>query len=197
MQRDLPIPPLTSPELPRAARGYQRRATDDYIDELTVLYEAVWLERKRLLEDVTRLEQQIGDQQALETEVERLRKQVEAQSKRQRSVSSAISTAERLAEALREDARRNAELTLKKARERAEEIVADARRDRQRFDHETSRLANLATTMRADLMSTLAAVLDDLEARESSGDAPSARSDRERTTAGASPGRWGEAEEDR
>jgi cell division septum initiation protein DivIVA len=163
MLRHLPVPPLTTPSLPRAARGYQRKATDDFLDELASLYEAAWVERKRLHEEVARLEQAVADHHALKHEADRLRRELEEQAKRQHLVTGAIYSAERFAEAIKEEARRDAEIALKKARERAEEIVGDARRDRVRLDDEAQRLEELARQMRSDLMSTLASVLDDLQ----------------------------------
>lgn len=163
MLRRLPVPPLTLPSLPRAARGYQRKATDEFVEELAAFYEAAWVERKRLQDEVDRLESDRADHDALKQEADRLRRALEDQAKRQQLVTGAIYSAERFAEAIKEDARRDAELALKKARKQAEEIVGDARRDRVRLDQEANRLDHLAAQMRSDLMSTLASVLDNLQ----------------------------------
>jgi cell division septum initiation protein DivIVA len=161
--RHLPVPPLTLPSLPRATRGYQRQATDEFIDELAAFYESAWVERKRLQDEVDRLERDRSDHDALKQEADRLRRALEDQAERQQRVTGAISAAERLAEAIKEEARRSAELALKKAREQAEEIVGEARRNRVLLDREAHRLDHLAAQMRSDLMSTLASVLDDLQ----------------------------------
>jgi len=155
---------LTLPSLPRAARGYQRDATDDFIQDLASFYEKVWVERKALHEEVARLEKSVADRNTLKQEVDRLRSALDEQAKRQQLVTGALYSAERFAEAIKEEARRDAELVLKKARKHADEIVGDARKERARFDQETQRLESLAMQMRSDLMDTLASVLDNLEA---------------------------------
>jgi cell division septum initiation protein DivIVA len=96
--------------------------------------------------------------------------------KKQRLVTGALYSVERFAETIKENARRDAELALKKARNQADEIVGEARRDRARLDREAQRLESLTTQMRSDLMSTLASVLDDLEADVSPDGASSSRS---------------------
>jgi cell division septum initiation protein DivIVA len=176
MLRPLPVPPLTPPSLPRAARGYQREATDEFLQDLASLYEKVWVERKALHEEIARLEKSLADRDALKREVDRLHLAVEEQAKRQQLVTGAIYSAERFAEAIKEEARRDAEVVLKKARKHADEIVGDARKDRARFDQETHRLESLAAQMRADLMSTLATVLDNLEVDASPNGASGSRS---------------------
>ena len=164
MLRPLPVPPLTPPSLPRAARGYQREATDEALQDLASMYEKVWVERKGLQEEVARLEKTLAESRGLEQEVDRLRKALDEALRRQQLVTGAIYSAERFAEGIKEDARRDAEVVLKKARKQAEEIVGDARKERARFDREAQRLESLTTQMRSDLMSTLASVLDNLEA---------------------------------
>jgi cell division septum initiation protein DivIVA len=176
MLRPLPIPPLQLRSLPRAARGYQRVATDEFFAELASLYEKVWVERKGLHDEVARLEKSLADRDALKQEVDRLHLALEEQAKRQQLITGAIYSAERFAEAIKEEARRDAELVLKKARKHADEIIGDARKDRARFDQETHRLESLAAQMRADLMSTLATVLDNLEVDASPNGASGSRS---------------------
>jgi cell division septum initiation protein DivIVA len=174
--RPLPVPPLTSPSLPRAARGYQREATDEFIEELASFYEKVWVERKALHEEVARLEKSLADRDALKKEVDRLRGALEEQARRQQLVTGAIYSAERFAEAIKEEARRDAEVVLKKARKHADEIIGDARKERARFDQEAQRLESLAVQMRSDLMATLASVLDNLEVDISPNGAAGSRS---------------------
>lgn len=176
MLRPLPVPPLTLPSLPRAARGYQREATDEFFEELASFYEKVWVERKGLHDEVAQLEKSLADRNALEKEVERLRGALEDQARRQQLVTGAIYSAERFAEAIKEEARRDAEVVLKKARKHADQIVGDARKDRARFDQEAQRLESLASQMRSDLMSTLATVLDNLEVDVSPNGASGSRS---------------------
>ena len=183
MLRPLPVPPLAPPSLPRAARGYQREATDEALEDLASLYEKVWVERKGLHEEVARLEKSLADRQVLQQEVDRLRKALDEALRRQQLVTGAIYSAERFAEAIKEEARHDAEVVLKKARKQAEEIVGDARRERARFDLEAHRLESLATQMRSDLMSTLASVLDNLETDVSPNGAADSRSTS--TSAGA------------
>lgn len=182
MLRPLPVPPLTPPSLPRAARGYQREATDEHLDELTSLYEKVWVERKRLQEEVTRLEESVADRDALQQEVERLRGALDDATRRQQLVTGALYSAERFAEAIKEEARRDAEVVLKKARKHADEIIGDARKERARFDQEAQRLESLAVQMRSDLMATLASVLDNLEVDASPNGTSSSRSDTSTST---------------
>lgn len=176
MLRPLPVPPLAPPSLPRAARGYQREATDEALKDLASHYEKVWVERKWLHEEVARLEQAVADHRGLEQEVDRLRAALDEALRRQQLVTGAIYSAERFAEGIKEDARRDAEVVLKKARKQAEEIVGEARKERARFDLEAHRLESLATQMRSDLMSTLATVLDNLEADGSPNGAGDSRS---------------------
>ena len=164
MPPTLPVPPLPRPSLPLGTRGYQRKTTDEYIDELASFYEAVWLERRALREQVARLEEAVADREALAQEAERLRRDLGDQAKRQQVLAGALYAAERFAEAIKEEARRDAELTLKKARAKADDIVADAHRNRTRLRAEADRLEQLANHMRADLMTTLTSVLSDLEA---------------------------------
>jgi cell division septum initiation protein DivIVA len=153
----LPVPPLTRPSLPRSAAGYSRRATDDFIEELTDFYETVWLERKRLSEKVDALEAAAAEREALKREVARLQGALEAQSERQEMMSGALYSAE-WAESVKEDARRDGETALKKSREEAEEILAAARRERDALEHEAERLHALATQTRSDLVKTLMSV---------------------------------------
>ena len=160
----LPVPPLTRPSLPRSAAGYSRRATDDFIDQLTDFYETVWLERKRLSEKVDALEAAAAERDALKREVARLQAAPDAQSKRQEMMSGALYSAERWAESVKEDARRDAEAALKKSREQAEEILAAARRERDALEHEAERLHALATQTRSDLIQTLMSVVEHLKA---------------------------------
>ena len=176
MLRSLPVPPLTPPSLPRATRGYQREATDEFLEELASHYEKVWVERKALHDEVARLEKSLADRDVLEQEVDRLRSALDDAAKRQQLVTGAIYSAERFAEAIKEEARRDAEVVLKKARKHAEEIVGDARKERARFDQEANRLESLATQMRSDLMTTLATVLDNLKVDVSPNGASGSRS---------------------
>jgi cell division septum initiation protein DivIVA len=160
----LPVPPLTRPSLPRAAAGYSRSATDDFIDQLTEFYETVWLERKRLSERVDALEAAAAERDTLRQEVARLQAALGAQSKRQQMMSGALYSAERWAESVKEAARRDAEAALKKAREQAEEIIADARRERNALEREAERLHALAKETRGDLVRTLTSAIEHLKA---------------------------------
>jgi cell division septum initiation protein DivIVA len=159
---ELPVPPLGQPDLPRAAAGYNRKATDEYIEELTDFYEAVWLQRKRLEEKVASLEAAVEERDALRIEVERLKAVHDAASKRQGIVADTLYSAERFAETLKEASRRDAESILKKARRRAREIVAAAEREREAARREAERLQAIAAETHSDLVKTLMSALDHL-----------------------------------
>jgi cell division septum initiation protein DivIVA len=158
-----PVPPLAPPSLPRSAAGYSRKATDEFIAELTDFYEAIWLERKRLQERVEALEVVAAEHDELKREVERLQAALDAQAKRQQLVTGALYSAERFAESIKEEARREAEAALRKARRQGEELVAEALREREALQQETIRLQALAQRTRADLAQTLMSALDHLE----------------------------------
>jgi len=158
----LPVPPLSRPSLPRSAAGYSRRATDDFIEQLTDFYESVWVERKRLAEKVAALEAAAAEREALKQEVGRLQAALDAQSRRQELMSGALYSAERWAESVKEAARRDGEAALKKSREQADEILAAARRERDALEHEAERLHALVTQTRSDLVQTLMSVIEHL-----------------------------------
>lgn len=160
----LPVPPLSRPSLPRAAAGYSRSATDDFIEQLIDFYETVWLERKRLSERVDGLEAAAAEREALKREVARLQAALDAQSKRQDVMSGALYSAERWADSVKEAARRDSEAALKKSREQAEEIVAAARRERDALEREADRLQALAAQTRSDLVQTLTSLIEHLKA---------------------------------
>ena len=160
----LPVPPLSRPSLPRAAAGYSRSATDDFIDQLTEFYETVWLERKRLSERVDVLERAAAERDVLKQEVERLQAALDTQAKRREMMSGALYSAERWAESVKEEARRDAEAALKKAREQSEGILAGARRERDALEQEAERLNALAAQTRSDLVRTLTSVIEHLKA---------------------------------
>ena len=160
----LPVPPLSRPSLPRSAAGYSRRATDDFIEQLTDFYETIWLERKRLSERVEALEAAAAEREALQREVARLQAALDSQSKRQGMMSGALYSAERWAESVKEAARRDGEAALKKSREQAEEILAAARRERDALEHEAERLHALAAQTRSHLVQTLMSVVEHLKA---------------------------------
>ena len=153
--RKLPTLSLTPPALPLAAMGYERRATDAYVEQLASLCRSVCAERQALHTHVARLERAAADRDALKQEVEQLRRTRDDHAKRQHDLTYELYAAERFAAAIIDQARRDAELTLKNARVAADDAVADARRDRTRRHAEAQALLEqLANQMRERLALT-------------------------------------------
>jgi cell division initiation protein len=126
-------------------RGYDRTATDRLLKDIAESYEEIWLERKRLREQV----EQLG------SEIEKLRE-------RERLVGDAVVEAERTAEELRLKAQRVAETILEEAKAHAEETLRLAGREREQLESTVSGTHAVVNKIRSDFSALLADALDRL-----------------------------------
>ena len=113
--------------------GYDRRATDELLDDIVMSYEQTWRERADLVEEIERMQGELARFRELEVLL------------RQTLVS-----AERSADGIREQARREAELILEQARTEARETTLRGENERERLNGEIRRLRSLESDMRAE-----------------------------------------------
>ena len=132
--------------LARRPLGYDRKAVDRLLEEITASFETVWRERADLLEERERLE----------GELERFKEQ-------EALLRNTLVSAERAADEVRAQAGREAELVVEKARVAAREILVTAESDRERVKTEIRRLRALEAEMRAGYRAFLLAALERVE----------------------------------
>lgn len=142
-------------QLRRRPLGYERRATDELLEEIVASFEDVWRERADLREELERTEGEIARFKELEVLL------------RQTLVS-----AERSADDIRAQARREADLILERARAEARETTLRAENERERLNGEIRRLRSLESDMRAEYKAFLLRSLDRVEADTAEREAP-------------------------
>ena len=151
--------PLTPVEirhikLKRRPLGYERKAVDRLLADVTGSFGDVWRDRADLRDEVDRLEGELARFRELEV---LLRK--------------SLVSAERAADEVRLGARREADLILEEARVRAREIAGAACDERERVKGEIRRLKALEAELRADCRAALLAALERLESAPEDGQA--------------------------
>jgi cell division septum initiation protein DivIVA len=118
-------------ELRRRLFGYQPRAVERLLEEVTSSFEEVWFERD-----------------ALREETARLRDECDRTRERDRAAGDILLTARRLADKHLAQARKQAEAIVSQAREQAERIVENARREPLRLQEEIGRLESMEHALR-------------------------------------------------
>ena len=137
--------------------GYDRKGTDELLDDVRASFEVVWRERADLAEEVERLEGELASYRELEI-----------------ALRNTLVSAERASDELKAQAGREADLVLEQARLNAREIATSAESERERLRTEIRRLKAIETDMRAGYRAFLLTALDRLE------DEPNARETSER-----------------
>ena len=137
--------------------GYDRKGTDELLDDVRASFEVVWRERADLAEEVERLEGELASYRELEI-----------------ALRNTLVSAERASDELKAQAGREADLVLEQARLNAREITTRAESERERLRTEIRRLKAIETDMRAGYRAFLLTALDRLE------DEPNARETSER-----------------
>src|SRR5918998_1875705 len=132
--------------------GYDRRGTDELLDEVRASFEVVWRDRADLGEEIERLEAELARFRELEI-----------------ALRNTLVSAERAADELKAQAGRQAELVLEQARLNAREITTAAENERERLRTEIRRLKAVETDMRAGYRSFLLTALDRLEGETDGG----------------------------
>jgi cell division initiation protein len=133
-------------KLGRRALGYDPKAVDRLLEDVTRSFEVVWRERADLRDEIERLE----------TELARF-KELEA------LLRNSLLAAERAANDTQARARREADLVVEEARVRARKISGGASDERERVNAEIRRLRSLEAETRAGYRAFLTAALERLE----------------------------------
>ncbi|MBA2537847.1 MAG: DivIVA domain-containing protein [Actinobacteria bacterium] len=126
--------------------GYERKAVDRLLEDVTRSFEFVWRERADVRDEIERLEGELARYKELEV-----------------LLRNSLVAAERAAEDVRVQARREADVILEEARVRAREIAGGASDERERVKAEIRRLRSLETEVRAGYRAFLLTGLDRLE----------------------------------
>jgi cell division initiation protein len=129
----------------RRPLGYDRKAVDGLLDEVTRSFEDVWRDRADLRDEIDRLESDLARFRELEV-----------------LLRNSLVSAERAADDLRAQARREADLIVAEARVRARELVEGAAEERERVRADIRRLKAVESELRADYRAFLHAALDRL-----------------------------------
>jgi cell division initiation protein len=139
----------------RRPLGYDRRATDELLDQVVESYEGVWRERADLREELERMEGELVRFKELEV-----------------LLRNTLVSAERSADDIRTQARREADLILEEARAKARETAVSAETERERVKAEIRRLKSLESDMRAEYKAFLLRSLDRVESDTETHGAP-------------------------
>lgn len=139
----------------RRPLGYDRRATDELLDQVVESYEGVWRERADLREELERMEGELARFKELEV-----------------LLRNTLVSAERSADHIRTQARREADLILEEARAKARETAVSAETERERVKAEIRRLKSLESDMRAEYKAFLLRSLDRVESDTETHGAP-------------------------
>lgn len=134
-------------ELSRRPLGYDRRAVDRVLEDVTRSFEVVWRERADLRDDIERLEGELARFRELEV-----------------LLRASLVSAERAADEVRAQARKEGDLIVEEARARAREIAGGASDERERVRAEIRRLKEVEADMRASYRAFLLTALDRVEA---------------------------------
>jgi cell division initiation protein len=126
--------------------GYERKAVDRLLEDVTRSFEVVWRERADVRDEIERLEGELARYKELEV-----------------LLRNSLVAAERAADEVRTQARREGDVILEEARVRAREIAGDASDERERVKAEIRRLRSLEAEVRAGYRAFLLTSLDRLE----------------------------------
>jgi cell division initiation protein len=139
----------------RRPLGYDRRATDELLDQIVESYEEVWRERADLREELERMDGELARFKELEV-----------------LLRNTLVSAERSADDVRTQARREADLILEEARAKARETAVSAETERERVKAEIRRLKSLESDMRGEYKAFLLRSLDRVESDTETHGAP-------------------------
>ena len=134
-------------KLAKRPLGYERKAVDRLLEDVTRSFEVVWRERADVRDEIERLEGELARYKELEVLLRNI-----------------LIAAERAADDVRSQARREADVILEEARVRAREIAGGASDERERVKVEIRRLRSLEAEVRAGYRAFLLTSLDRLEA---------------------------------
>lgn len=104
-------------EFPKAVRGYKEDAVDEFLDEITIDYEALLIENEKLRSEVERLKEEVRRYSGTENTV------LETLEAAKTLMGDISASAERRAEILLKNAELDAELVLREAREAVERLT--------------------------------------------------------------------------
>lgn len=104
-------------EFPKAVRGYKEDAVDEFLDEITIDYEALLIENEKLSSEVERLKEDVRRYSGTENTV------LETLEAAKTLMGDISASAERRAEILLKNAELDAELVLREAREAVERLT--------------------------------------------------------------------------
>jgi cell division initiation protein len=145
-------------KLARRPLGYERKAVDRLLEDVTRSFEVVWRERADVRDEIERLDGELARYKELEV-----------------LLRNSLVAAERAADDVRTQARREADVIVEEARVRAREIACAASDERERVKAEIRRLRALEAEVRAGYRAFLLTSLERLEseadAHEASGQA--------------------------
>ena len=145
-------------QLKRTLRGYNRRATDQLLEQVAFDYRHATHSQELLTARVAELEQETA---AHEAEIEQLRQAVDGHTEREALVEAMLATAQRTAQEIRDAAKREANETVQAAQQRAVEIERQAHLSIRQTTAELDRLRTLESDLRTRLRQTLEAALGD------------------------------------
>lgn len=111
----------------RGVRGYREDEVDTFLDMMTLEFEKMYKENKKLSEEVTFLERELEKYRGAENEVTKTMEQA------QRLMSDISESAEKRAEIIVRNAELDAEATMYEARERVQRLEEENKHLRERF----------------------------------------------------------------
>jgi cell division initiation protein len=132
--------------LKRRLLGYDRKQTDELLEDIASSFEDVWRERADLRDAMEDLEAELTRQKEIET-----------------ALRNTLISAERMADEIRAQARREADVIVSEARAQARDIVGSAETERERLKTEIRRLRGAETDLRAEYRAFLRAALERLD----------------------------------
>jgi cell division initiation protein len=157
---------IQNTKLSPAFRGYDRKQTDELLEQIKTSYERVWSEREELRSEVLRLQEQARENDRLRAQLERIEPELQELQKVDQLLRGALVSAERTTEKLKQDARTEAETTVKAARKYADELNTKAEDDRHRLEQEIERLEAIAARTKdecRELLERAMTAIDDSE----------------------------------
>jgi chromosome segregation ATPase len=150
--------------IPRRLVGYNRKAAERVLEEMT----SALLDAQ---DEVRALQERVS---GLEAELEKLQAQSQAVAERERLIARAMTVATETASRLEREAEAARDTAVAEARRQAEEIIQAAATEVAELRAEATRLEGLRTRVYADLRSALTRTLDRLDVELRSPDAESA-----------------------
>lgn len=143
---------IQSMQFSRGVRGYREDEVDTFLDMMTLEFEKMYKENKKLSEEVTFLERELEKYRGAENEVTKTMEQA------QRLMSDISESAEKRAETIVRNAELDAEATMYEARERVQRLEEENKHLRERF----IRFRNKYKKMLEDELYRFESVTDDI-----------------------------------